>query len=56
MQCSCGGSTTSHEVVREKKVVGEFEQCTACGRVAWGRITRSLKLELEEDRRGRNSK
>ena len=35
MECSCGGYTTVHEVVRDKTLVGEFSQCVACGRVLW---------------------
>ena len=35
MQCKCGGFTRDHEVVREKKVVGEFVRCVSCGYVSW---------------------
>jgi len=35
MQCQCGGETSTHNVVRNKKQVGEFEQCRACGRICW---------------------
>jgi len=31
MQCSCGGETGSHKVVRDKQVVAEYEKCTSCG-------------------------
>ena len=33
MYCSCGGETISKKVVREKKVIVEFEECKFCGRV-----------------------
>jgi len=33
MQCSCGSYTNLHKVVRNKKEVGTFEQCTGCGSV-----------------------
>jgi len=46
MQCSCGGSTDSHQVIRENVVVGEFERCKACGRITWKMIKHSLKVEL----------
>lgn len=35
MQCSCGGETTDHEVVRDKQPIAQFRRCTACGRIMW---------------------
>lgn len=35
MQCKCGGSTTDREVTRDKRVVGRYRRCTACGFVSW---------------------
>jgi len=33
-QCSCGGSTTDHEIVRNKVTVGIYAKCH-CGRWMW---------------------
>jgi len=46
MQCSCGGSTANKPVIRYGEIAGEYEQCTACGRIAWRHISEELKLEL----------
>ena len=44
MECSCGGTMKTHEVVRQKKVVGEYAKCEyidkdkkrrGCGRIYW---------------------
>lgn len=33
MQCNCGGVTKEHDVVRDKAIVGSYQECIACGRV-----------------------
>ena len=48
MQCSCGGMTTDHKVVRKKNLVGEFMQCKECGRVSWLWKTKELKDEINK--------
>lgn len=35
MQCNCGGTTKDHNVVENKKLVGQYARCTACGRIMW---------------------
>jgi len=35
MQCSCGGEASEHSVQRNLKIVAEFAECRACGRVSW---------------------
>ena len=33
MQCDCGGLTTTRKVQEDYKIINEYEQCTACGRI-----------------------
>lgn len=35
MNCNCGGVCASHNVTRNKEIVGRYEKCGACGRVEW---------------------
>ena len=46
MECNCGGWTTDHEVVRNKKPAGEYRKCIACGRILWNWKTDELESEL----------
>jgi hypothetical protein len=32
MQCNCGGETNEHTIVRDKKIVCEYQKCKSCGR------------------------
>jgi len=34
MQCNCGAETREHTIVRNKKVVCEYQKCASCGRQA----------------------
>lgn len=48
MMCNCGGVTeSSHKVVRNKKLQGEYQKCPACGRILWLWKSELLKEELE---------
>jgi len=33
MQCNCGGSTAEKTVIKGKKVVASYQECTSCKRV-----------------------
>ena len=35
MICTCGGLTVERFVTRNKRVVGSYEKCKACGRIEW---------------------
>jgi len=35
MICSCGGETKERKVIRQFVIVGAYERCTACRRIAW---------------------
>ncbi len=47
MQCSCGGETKDHKVIRQKQVAGLYAKCQACGRICWIHKTDQLKEELD---------
>ncbi len=48
MQCSCGGETRDHKVIRNKLIAGEYAKCTSCGRVYWINEQEILKTERED--------
>ncbi len=49
MQCNCGGlSPYTHQIVRNKKVVAEYEKCRACGRIMWRYGQEYIKREQEK--------
>jgi len=35
MKCNCGGATEDHEVIRMKKVIGNYARCDKCRNVKW---------------------
>ena len=49
MQCNCGGSTAEKTVIKGKKVVASYQECTSCKRVHITRLpveNYMIKLEV----------
>ena len=49
MQCKCGGTTSDHQVVRNKQPIAEFKRCNACGRISWNWGEDAYKTERKNN-------